>query len=113
MEEKKKIGRPQRIANLRTWAVDPGDPNNNSTLAVISMCIKEDMDQTLEELAERVKKCKRRPVDECLAVLKELKEKGHLGYFIWDGKSGFCYKKWEEGKKDKKENVQNDISVPR
>ena len=77
------------------------------------MCIKEDMDQTLEELAERVKKCKRRPGDECLAVLKELKEKGHLGYFIWDGKSGYYYKKWEEGKKDKKENVQNDISVPR
>ena len=99
MEEKKKRGRPQKIANLRTWAVDPGDPFNNSTLAVISMCIKEDMNQTLEELAERVKKCKRRPVDECLAVLKELKEKGHLGFFVWDGKSGFCYKKWEEGKK--------------
>ncbi len=101
---KRKCGRKATVAQmrLRIWAVDPGDPPNNSTLTVISMCIKDDMKQTLEELAERVSQCKCRPVDECLAVLKELKEKGHLGYFLWDEVNGFHYKKWQPGKRKRK-----------
>ena len=97
--KKKKVGRTKVVGEmrLRTWAVDPGDPNNNSTLPVISMCIKDDMNQTLSELAERVAKCKCRPVGECLAVLRELKKKGHLGYFISDEESGFLLRKWEPG----------------
>lgn len=63
------------------WQCDRNDPANNVTLALISMCIKEDMEQSIENLAIRGAANKERPVEECLAVLRELRDKGDLGYY--------------------------------
>ncbi|MBQ2742313.1 MAG: hypothetical protein IJF32_05860 [Oscillospiraceae bacterium] len=106
------MSRPGRPAQpkLPIWAVDPFDAKNSSTCAVISMCIKEDYKQTLRELAERLAVCKDRPVNECMAVLRELKKKGHLGYFVY--RDGFYFRRWEPGRKrkgNKHENVCNAI----
>ncbi len=65
----------------RVWNVDRGDPEHNATIAVISMCIKDDFGQTFRALAERVADAKGRPLGECIAVLEELRDKGELGYY--------------------------------
>lgn len=51
------------------------------TIAHISMCIEEDFNQTLEELAARVAESKECPYEEALKVLCELKEQGRLIYY--------------------------------
>lgn len=92
-----KAGRP--YTPRRIWAVDRFDRNNSSTCAVISMCIKEDYNQTLAELAERLSKLKARPLSECLAVLRDLKKNGNLGYFVY--RDGYYFRRWEPGRKRK------------
>ena len=79
------------------WCVDPFSRRNSVTSAVISMCIKEDFGQTLEELAERLSRLKSRPKGECLAVLRELRQKGTLGYFDDE----FTFRVWTNQGKEK------------
>ena len=75
------------------WSLNFYEPTKNITYAVISMCIKEDFDQSIDELATRVSKCKGRSKRECLKVLHDLKISGKLGYYddytlrfhIWEG----------------------------
>ena len=85
----------------RIWAVDPFDPKNSSTSAMISMCIKEDRGQTLFALAKRVASQKERPLSECRAVLREMLDTGTLGTFEFDPANGFYFKKWEPGRANK------------
>ena len=95
------MSRPGRPAQpkLPIWAVDRFDRNNSTTCALISMCIKEDYSQTLRELAERLAVYKDRPMKECLAVLRELKRAGNLGYFVYD--YGYYFRQWQPGRKRK------------
>ena len=75
------------------WSLNFYEPTRNITYAVISMCIKEDYDQSLDELATRLSKCKGRSKSECLRILTDLKNSGKLGYYddytlrfhIWEG----------------------------
>ena len=91
---KKKAGRPATRDNIPIWAIDYDDPANNRTLALISMCIKEDYSQTLRELAMRLALCKSRSPDECLEKLLWLRNEGQLGYYD-DETRVFCI--WEKG----------------
>lgn len=63
------------------WSLNFYEPDKNITYAVISMCIKEDPDQTFDELCQRVSKAKCRPVSECKKILNRLRECGKLGYY--------------------------------
>lgn len=91
---KKRTGRPPSRESIPVWAIDYDDPAKNRTLALISMCIKEDYSQSLSELAMRLALCKARSHDECLEKLLELQSIGHLGYYD-DATRIFCV--WEEG----------------
>ena len=77
------------------WKVDKGDNRRNITLATISICIKEDMRQSLNELAAKVAKCKNRPIPECIEVLQKLLDKGNLGYY---DKLTLEWKSWKPGR---------------
>ncbi len=79
-EIKPKRGR-KALGNRPTWSLNFYEPDKNTTYAVISMCIKEDFDQTLDQLAARVSACKARPKAECLKILKQLSDCGKLGYY--------------------------------
>ncbi len=77
------------------WALHFYDPERNLSFALISICIKENPFQSIEELALRLSIWKLRPVAECLSVLRHLKKKGMLGYYdefrvfrAWNGKEG-------------------------
>ena len=85
----------QKKEDPKTWALDFHDPENNRTFALISMCIKDDFDQSIEELAVKVSFCKSRPYSECLRILKRLSFYGKLGYYdselifrAWSGREG-------------------------
>ena len=84
--EKRKPRHPRKrgrraLEKQPTWALDFYEPTKNITYALISMCIKEDFEQSLEELAARVSRCKSRPTAECLKVLRDLENFGKLGYY--------------------------------
>lgn len=81
------------------WAVNPFSRENSVTCAVISMCIKEDFEQTLSELAERLATLKDRPCGECLSVLRDMKKRGHLGFYDDE----FNFNPWRPGKEKEKE----------
>ena len=79
---RKKAGRPaKRPPPTLIWRVERDNPENDITLALISIDIKEDLSQTIEELAARVARDKERPYGETLAVLRELQSKGDLGFY--------------------------------
>lgn len=59
------------------WDFEP----MSATFAVISLCIKDDLSQSLEALAHRLADVKCEPVEVCYSKLKELKEKGELYYY--------------------------------
>lgn len=85
LEEKSSVtphrrGRPP-LQKQPIWSLSFYEPTRNITYAVISMCIKEDFGQSLDELAARVSRCKERPKAECLKVLRELRDCGKLGYY--------------------------------
>lgn len=95
-----KRGRPYAgVESDLIWKVERGDPKRNVTITTISMCIKEDMGQSLAELAERVAKCKNRPIPESLAVLRELHDSGKLGYY---DDVTMNWKRWEPGRRKRK-----------
>ncbi len=73
------------------WSVNFYDPKKNRTFALISMCIKENYNQSLSELAFRLSVNKSRPVAECLRVLKKLEASGKLGYYD----ENRMFRKWE------------------
>ncbi|MBQ9986378.1 MAG: hypothetical protein IJP38_08745 [Oscillospiraceae bacterium] len=79
-EIKRKRGR-QRKAPSPTWALQFYEPDKNRSYALISMCIKENPDQSIEQLALRLSANKGRPPSECLEVLMTLRETGKLGYY--------------------------------
>lgn len=92
---KNKGGRPPDEEDPRIWKVGEME----ITTALISMCIKEDLNQTLTELASRVAVDKCRPLGESLAVLRELEEQGKLGYY---NDFGTDWIPWEANKERKK-----------
>lgn len=63
------------------WALDFFNPELNRTFALISMCIKENYNQSMDDLAGRLSALKSRPKDECLRILKRLASDGKLGYY--------------------------------
>ena len=74
------------------WALDFFNPEKNRTFALISMCIKDDYNQSIYELAEKLSILKSRSFDECLAILGRLAKSGKLGYYdsnlifrLWSG----------------------------
>lgn len=77
---KRKRGR-QTKKKPPTWSLDFYNPEHNRTFALISMCIKEDFEQSIEQLALRLSAYKYVPPAECLEVLIELKNSGKLGYY--------------------------------
>ena len=88
---KRRCGRPARN-NIPVWALSFYHPTNNRTFALISMCIKEDFGQSLEELAARLAGEKSRSPKECLCILRRLKKFSLLGYYgsnysfhVWNG----------------------------
>ena len=89
---KRRCGRPAR-SNIPVWALSFYHPTDNRTFALISMCIKEDFGQSLEELAMRLSLNKMRSPAECISVLRRLRTFGLLGYYdanrsfrVWHGK---------------------------
>ena len=74
------------------WALEFFNPEKNRTFALISMCIKDNYNQTIEELAIKLSTLKSRPERECLAILRRLASHGKLGYYdsnllfrLWSG----------------------------
>ncbi len=74
------------------WALEFFNPEKNRTFALISMCIKDDYNQSIEELAGRLSELKARPPHECLSVLRKLSQKGKLGYYD----SNMVFRLWTE-----------------
>lgn len=92
--QKRPRGR-QRKEKPPLWSLSFYDPNKNTTFALISMCIKDDFDQSLEQLALSLSAYKSRPPRECLSVLRRLLDCGKLGYYddnrvfrVWHGEEG-------------------------
>lgn len=79
-KKKRKRGRQQQ-EKPPVWALEFYNPKKNRTFALISMCIKEDFEQTVEQLALRLSVAKCRPPMECLTVLRHLQQRGKLGYY--------------------------------
>jgi len=79
-KKKKKRGRKHK-PKPPVWSLDFYDPANNRTYALISMCIKEDFEQSLEKLALRLSTEKGVHPTECLSVLLDLREAGRLGCY--------------------------------
>lgn len=79
--------------------LDFDGPGHGTSLAHISMLIKEDKYQTIEELAERLADDRGLTNWECLRVLKKLNRKKRLGYFSEDGKMRWTpWKPWRNEK---------------
>lgn len=85
----RKRGR-KKLEYIPVWALEFYNPMKNRTFALISMCIKEDFEQSMEELALKVAINKGRPPMEALAVLRSLKESGMLGYYDSD----YVFRRW-------------------
>ena len=77
----KKVRGRRKKAPIKTWAIDFYNPAANRTFALISMCIKDDFQQSIEELALRVAKYKSVSQASALKVLLYLKKRGLLGYY--------------------------------
>ena len=89
---KKSRGRRKK-APTPTWALDFHNPAGNRTFALISMCIKDDFNQSIEELAFRIATHKSVSPASAMKVLLLLREQGHLGYY--DNKT-LHFIKWKE-----------------
>lgn len=89
---KKTRGRHKK-APSPTWSLDFYNPASNRTFALISMCIKDDFSQSIEDLSLRVAAYKSVSPAIALKVLLHLKELGQLGYY--DDKT-LHFIKWKE-----------------
>lgn len=78
------------------WMLDFNGPGHGTSLAHISMLIKEDKYQTIEELAERLADDRELTERECLRVLKKLNRKNRLGYFSDEDMRWIPWKPWRE-----------------
>ena len=100
----KKRGR-RRKSPSPTWALDFYNPAGNRSFALISMCIKDNLNQSIDELALRVAKQKSVSPASAMQVLLDLKERGLLGYY--DDKT-LHFIKWKETEAtDELENTRN------
>ena len=97
----RKTGRPSTRYLIPIWAISEEKSSKTRTLALISMCIKEDMSQSIEELAARVARCKDRPYSESLAVIRDLEERDKLGYYNEERR----LVRWVPGRKESYETV--------
>ena len=81
-----------RVAKGRPpiWALEFYNPEKNRTFALISLCIKDDFDQSIEQLALKLSAYKCRPPAECLKVLKRLRSINKLGYYD----NGLIFRTW-------------------
>ena len=92
-ESPRRRGRKPTRDSIPIWSLSFYNPKRNRTFALISMCIKDDFEQSLSSLALRVAMCKKRPAGECLAILRDLKRHGLLGYYDDDR----IFRLWTEG----------------
>ncbi len=76
----KKRGR-RKNPPIPVWALDFYNPTGNRTFALISMCIKEDLNQSIEQLALRLAAYKAVSPTLALKVLSSLSICGKLGYY--------------------------------
>ena len=101
---KKRRGRRKK-APSPVWALDFHNPAGNRTFALISMCIKDNFEQSIEELALQIATLKSVSPAIALRVLLQLKESGKLGYY--DNKT-LRFVQWKEAEVyDELENARN------
>lgn len=101
---KKKRGRRKK-APSPIWALDFHNPAGNRTFALISMCIKDNFEQSIEELALQIATLKSVSPATALKVLLQLKKRGQLGYY--DSKT-LRFAQWKETEAyDELENARN------
>lgn len=77
---KKRRGRCKK-APSPVWALDFHNPAGNRTFALISMCIKDNFEQSIDELALQIAALKSVSPAIALKVLLQLKKRGELGYY--------------------------------
>lgn len=101
---KKKRGRRKKTPSP-IWALDFHNPAGNRTFALISMCIKDNFEQSIEELALQIATLKSVSPATTLKILLQLKERGQLGYY--DNKT-LRFAQWKETEAyDELENARN------
>lgn len=95
IKQKRPRGR-QKKDTPPIWALEFFNPEKNRTFALISMCIKDDYNQSIEDLAKKLSDLKSRPLTECLSVLRKLSQRGKLGYYdsnmvfrLWTGTEAY------------------------
>lgn len=76
------------------WSTDSYNSEGNISLVLISCCIKDDIDQTLGELALRVAFIRKLPFLEVARHLVELRRENKLGYFKTTSEGDFYYAHW-------------------
>lgn len=89
---KRKRGRRKK-APSPIWALDFHNPAGNRTFALISMCIKDNLNQSLEELALQIAALKSVSPANAMETLLKLRERGQLGYY--DSKT-LRFVQWKE-----------------
>lgn len=98
IEENKEAVVPKRSRGRQkkeappVWALEFFNPEKNRTFALISMCIKDNLNQSINDLAKQLSLLKSRPFEECLGVVRKLAKSGKLGYYdsnlifrLWSG----------------------------
>lgn len=76
------------------WQTESYDNEHNISLSLISCCIKDDLQQTLGELALRVAFVRKLPFLEVARHLTELRRDDKLGYFQELSSGEMYYKHW-------------------
>lgn len=76
------------------WQTESYDNEHNISLSLISCCIKDDLQQTLGELALRVAFVRKLPFLEVARHLVELRRDNKLGYFQELSSGDMYYKHW-------------------
>ena len=76
------------------WQTESYDNEHNISLSLISCCIKDDLQQTLGELALRVSFVRKLPFLEVARHLAELRKNNKLGYFQELSTGDMYYKHW-------------------
>lgn len=77
------------------WSEDVYDSENNTSLVLLSMCIREDLKQTLGELALRVMYVKGVPYLEAARHVVALYKERKLGFFTTSAIGEFVFHFWE------------------
>ena len=80
--------------DMGVWKTDPYDNQNNTSLVLIACCIKDDIHQTLGQLALCVSYLRKLPFLEVARHLAELNKENKLGYFKDTSQHDHCFVRW-------------------